>query len=112
MIGWAADGTSLRAQVDATDLGSIWTDGIGNPKAVAAQSTAEAGVVGSYALLVVGGGGATGTGGLAAGVNCRFTATDGTAWGGAPAGTWRIMGAIRNADGASPDSTTLCLRVY
>lgn len=112
MIGWAADGTSLRAQVDATDLGSIWTDGIGNPKAVAAQSTADAGVVGSYALLVVGGGGATGPGGLAAGVNCRFTATDGSAWGGAPAGTWRIMGAIRNADGASPDSTTLCLRVY
>jgi hypothetical protein len=111
MIGWAADGTSLRAQVDATDLGSIWTDGIGNVKAIYAQSTAETGMVGSYALLVVGGGGATGPGALAAGVNCRFTATDGSAWGGAPAGTWRLMGAIRNADGASPDSTTVCLRV-
>ncbi|MFJ7798473.1 phage tail protein [Pseudomonas sp. NPDC096950] len=111
MIGWAADGTSLRAQVDATDLGSIWTDGIANAKAVFAQSTTGAGAVGSYALLVVGGGGGVGASELAAGVNCRFTATDGSPWGVAPAGTWRLMGHIRNADGQSPDSTTLCLRV-
>jgi hypothetical protein len=111
MIGWAADSSSLRAQVDTTDLGAIWTDGVGNAKALYAQSTAGAGAVGSYALLVVGGGGGTGSSELAAGVNCRFAATDGSPWGGAPAGTWRLMGAIRNADGASPDSTTLCLRV-
>ncbi|PWY50132.1 MULTISPECIES: hypothetical protein [Pseudomonas] len=110
MLGWS-DGSGLKAQVDATDLGAIWTDHIGNWKAVAAQATAGTGAVGSYALLLVGGGGGTGPSSLVAGVNCRYAAADGNDWGGAPAGTWRIMGGVRNTDGASSDSTTLCLRV-
>ena len=111
MLGWATDGSGLRAQVDAFDLGTIWTDHIGNGRAVAAQSTAGTGAVGSYALLLLGGGGGTGPSSLVAGVNCRYAASDGNDWGGAPAGTWRIMGGVRNTDGASSDSTTLCLRV-
>lgn len=110
MLGWS-DGSGLKAQVDATDLGAIWTDHIGNWKAVAAQATAGTGAVGSYALLLLGGGGGTGPSSLVAGVNCRYAASDGNDWGGAPAGTWRIMGGVRNTDGASSDSTTLCLRV-
>ncbi|MGY1446046.1 phage tail protein [Pseudomonas chlororaphis] len=111
MLGWATDGSGLRAQVDAFDLGTVWTDHIGNGRAVAAQSTAGTGAVGSYALLLLGGGGGTGPSSLVAGVNCRYAASDGNDWGGAPAGTWRIMGGVRNTDGASSDSTTLCLRV-
>jgi hypothetical protein len=71
---------------------------------------AAAGAVGTYALCVVGGGGGRTAGSTVAGSNLRYAAADGFV-NGTPAGTWRLMGAVYNADGSSSDSTTLCLRI-
>ncbi len=67
--------------------------------------------IGSYALMTVGGGGGTTRGSLVAGGNLRYSAAGWTNTGSGSSGTWRLMGSVRNADGASADSITLCQRV-
>lgn len=68
-----------------------------------------AGTVGSYALLLVGGGGGNQPDSTVAGANTRFASCSTS--GGAPAGTWRLMGFVTNTDLTSSDSITLCLRI-
>lgn len=94
----------------------IWTDHNATPKAIVAQASAEVGAVGTYALLVVGGGVSSGSdplpaGTLIAGGYCTYANAAASSPSGIPAGTWKLMGAVYNHDGQSSDSTTLCLRV-
>ncbi|MBA6095587.1 hypothetical protein H4C80_00290 [Pseudomonas juntendi] len=94
----------------------IWTDLNATAKAIVAQASAEVGAVGTYALLVVGGGVSSGSdplpaGTLIAGGYCTYANAAASSPSGIPAGTWKLMGAVYNHDGQSSDSTTLCLRV-
>ncbi|MDQ2488456.1 hypothetical protein RBI94_31150 [Pseudomonas putida] len=94
----------------------IWTDHNATPKAIVAQASAEVGAVGTYALLVVGGGVSSSSdplpaGTLIAGGYCIYSNAAASSPSGIPAGTWKLMGAVYNHDGQSSDSTTLCLRV-
>lgn len=94
----------------------IWTDLNATPKAIVAQASAEVGGVGTYALLVVGGGVSSGSdplpaGTLIAGGYCTYANAAASSPSGIPTGTWKLMGAVYNHDGQSSDSTTLCLRV-
>lgn len=70
-----------------------------------------AGEVGTYGFFLLAGGGGVTPGTTIAGSNLKWANASGAYVGGAPAGTWRIMGQVLNADGASADSTTLCLRI-
>lgn len=69
------------------------------------------GELGTYALMVVGGGGGIEPGSTVAGGNLRFASAAASTSAAGPVGTWRLMGYVTNADGASSDSTTLCLRI-
>lgn len=101
--------------IDAA-LTGLWNDANATPKAIVAQASAEAGGVGTYALLMVGGS-ASGSyeplyqGTLVAGSQCLFTNAGGASSSGTPAGTWKLMGTLYNHDAINPDSATLCLRV-
>lgn len=74
-------------------------------------SLTSADSIGSYALMTIGGGGGTTPGTLVAGGNLRYSAAGWTNSGYGSSGTWRLMGSVLNADGASADSITLCQRV-
>ncbi|NHN77691.1 hypothetical protein HA520_10410 [Azotobacter chroococcum] len=103
------DGTDLRAQVDATDFGHLWSDHNGAYK-IAALGL---GSIGSYALCIVGGGSAgvaVPAGTLVAGSNLRYSDTSGT-YSGTPAGTWRVMGHLYDANLDDTNSVTLCQRI-
>ncbi|MFD1691558.1 hypothetical protein ACFSHR_08415 [Azotobacter chroococcum] len=107
------DGSALRAQVDATDLGQLWSDYNGVQKVVAAIAAMAVGSVASYALCVVGGGSAgvaVPAGTLVAGSSLRFAAASGD-YSSAPDGTWRVMGHLFDANLDDTNSVTLCLRV-
>lgn len=109
-LGWDNSGAGLRAQVDALELGLVWTD-LHAMGRLAAYSTP--GAVGTYAMLLLGGGSSSviiNPGDYVAGGNTRYAAA-GYASGIAPTGTWRVMGAAKNADLDNYDSITLCLRV-
>ncbi|WYV99193.1 tail fiber protein [Pseudomonas phage vB_PpuM-KoPa-4] len=87
----------------------LWTEKnfvVGNH--IALQGT---GGIGTYALMVVGGGGGINPGDLAAGGNLRYSSTAASVSGAVPVGTWRLMGFVTNSDGSSSDSVTLCLRI-
>jgi hypothetical protein len=104
-----------KATIDAA-LAGLWNDGNATPKAIVAQASAEAGGVGTYALLMVGGSAGSGyeplyQGSLVAGSTCLFTNCGGASSSGTPAGTWKLMGTLYNHDAINPDSATLCLRV-
>jgi hypothetical protein len=108
----ATDGNvygSLWGGYLSTFLGSNYTQrgNIGND---IANFAGGAGGVGTYAFLLIGGGGGISPGSLVAGANTRWAGA-GYSAGYAPGGTWRLMGAIENADGSDTDSITLCLRV-
>jgi len=68
--------------------------------------------VGAYGFFCIGGGGGTTPGAAVAGANMRRAAAgyQAPAGGGIP-GTWLLCGQIFNSDGASTDSTTLCIRI-
>lgn len=68
------------------------------------------GGVGSFGLFAIGGGGSGAAGALVAGSSLRYAAA-GWISGTAAEGTWKLMGAVLNADGASSDSITMCLRI-
>lgn len=97
-------------------LTGLWNDANATPKAIVAQASAEAGGVGTYALLMVGGSASSSyeplsQGTLVAGSQCLFTNAGGASSSGTPAGTWKLMGTLYNHDAINPDSATLCLRV-
>ena len=117
-----ADGLLATKANKATTLAGygitdpIWTDVNATPKAIVAQASAEAGGVGTYALLMVGGSASSSyeplyQGTLVAGSQCLFTNAGGASSSGTPAGTWKLMGTLYNHDAINPDSATLCLRV-
>lgn len=117
----ATDGLLAGKANNATTLAGygitdpIWTDSNATPKAIVAQASAEAGGVGTYALLMLGGGPSSFdplyAGALVAGSSCLYSNTEGEAPSGTPAGTWKLMGMVYNHDSTNPDSVTLCLRV-
>lgn len=80
---------------------------------LAANAGAAVGAVGTYALLLLGGGAlnsAIGAGATIAGSRCKYAAADFHS-SGSPSGTWRVMGAVADADGGGANSVTLCLRI-
>lgn len=104
-----------KATIDAA-LAGLWNDGNATSKAIVAQASAEAGGVGTYALLMIGGSAWSSyeplyQGTLVAGSQCLFTNAGGASSSGTPAGTWKLMGTLYNHDAINPDSATLCLRV-
>lgn len=114
-IGWNADANVLSCNVNTTHIGAIWTDHIATRKAIVAQAEAMAGEVGSYAMLILGGGypGIIAVNTLTAGAGSYYGNAAGVPYSNqTAAGTWRVMGCVLNADGSATDSTTLCLRVY
>ncbi|VVQ16944.1 hypothetical protein PS914_05935 [Pseudomonas fluorescens] len=104
-----------KATIDAA-LAGLWNDANATPKAIVAQASGEAGGVGTYALLMVGGSASSSyeplhQGTLVAGSQCLFTNAGGASSSGTPSGTWKLMGTLYNHDAINPDSATLCLRV-
>src|SRR5690606_30725136 len=78
---------------------------------LAANAAAALGAVGTYALLVVGGG-KTSPGVTMAGSTCYFASVRGVrASSPRPTGTWRMMGYVEDADGDGDNSCTVCLRI-
>ncbi|WP_412459031.1 hypothetical protein [Pseudomonas savastanoi] len=73
----------------------------------------QAGGIGTYALLLIGGGN-TGTSGnpgeAVAGSSCLYSATSGHATG-APVGTWRLMGFVLDKNLNDANSVTVCMRI-
>ena len=113
--GYGIADAYTKATVDAA-LAGLWNDANATPKAIVAQASAEAGGVGTYALLMVGGSTSPSyqplyQGALIAGSQCLFTNAGGANSSGTPAGTWKLMGTLYNYDAINADSATLCLRV-
>ena len=113
--GYGITDAYTKATIEAA-LAGLWNDGNATPKAIVAQASAEAGGVGTYALLMVGGSAGSGfeplsQGTLVAGSTCLFTNCGGASSSGTPSGTWKLMGTLYNHDAINPDSATLCLRV-
>lgn len=109
-IGWTAF-NACTVVVDNTDLGAMWTDSIGVEKVRAAIASFNHGEVGTYGLFRVSGGGGGVPGTAVAGGNLVWSDAGATSSHGSPAGTWQLMGGVNNADGATSDSVTICLRV-
>lgn len=118
---YAGNGTSALA-TNGNVAGPVWVGGFlslhlenvytqrGNIGFDLATWGSAAGGIGTYALLILGGGGATQPGQLIAGGNTRWAAAGYYVLYG-PGGTWRLMGAVENADFNGADSVTLCMRV-
>lgn len=81
-IGW--DGSGLRATINVTDLGKIWTD----YNAMSIMAGQAVGAVGTYGLLS---GAIANTGDLASGSSLRFCSINQNS-SVIPSGTWRCMG--------------------
>lgn len=116
-IGWSAS-SQLRVQVDSTDFGVTWPINISGTAAapstanvLSATAAGTAGAVGTYALLrfITFTDAAAGT--THNGSALYYANANGGpgAGGGSPAGTWRLMGATRNA--GSTESTSVWLRI-
>lgn len=115
LVGYGITDAYTKSVIDAA-LTGLWNDANATPKAIVAQASAEAGGVGTYALLMVGGSASSSyeplyQGTLVAGSQCLFTNAGGASSSGTPAGTWKLMGTLYNHDAINPDSATLCLRV-
>nr|WP_260523883.1 MULTISPECIES: phage tail protein [Pseudomonas] len=103
------DGTNPRITVDATDFGWIMNE----KNTMSFIGSQGAGAVGTYALLLLGGGAtnvAVNAGELIAGASCLFSAASSHA-AGAPIGTWRLMGYVQDRNLDATNSVTICLRV-
>lgn len=103
------DGTNPRITVDATDFGWIMNE----KNTMSFIGSQGAGAVGTYALLLLGGGAANvavNAGELIAGASCLFSAASSHA-AGAPIGTWRLMGYVQDRNLDATNSVTICLRV-
>lgn len=103
------DGTSPRITVDSTDFGWI----INEKNIMSVIGAQPAGGVGTYALLLIGGGATNvpfNPGELVAGVSCLFSAASSHA-AVTPTGTWRLMGYVQDRNLDATNSVTICLRV-
>ncbi|WP_024683984.1 hypothetical protein [Pseudomonas syringae] len=103
------DGTSPRITVDFTDFGWLITER--NLMSVIANQAA--GGVGTYALLLIGGGATSvpvNPGEVVAGASCLFSAASSHA-AVTPTGTWRLMGYVQDRNLDATNSVTICLRV-
>ncbi len=103
------DGTNPRITVDATDFGWIMHE----KNLMPVLGTQAAGGVGTYALLLVGGGATnvpSNPGDLVPGMSCLFSAASSHA-SGVPSGTWRLMGYVQDRNLDATNSVTICLRV-
>ncbi|EGH30354.1 hypothetical protein [Pseudomonas syringae] len=103
------DGTNPRITVDATDFGWIMHE----KNLMPVLGTQPAGGVGTYALLLVGGGATnvpSNPGDIVQGSSCLFSAASSHA-AGAPTGTWRLMGYVQDRNLDATNSVTICLRV-
>lgn len=91
----------------------IWHDGMDwGSRVMTLVGNQPVGGVGTYALMMVGGGGGVNPGDLVAGANLRYCAAGWIAnTPPAATGTWRLMGQVFDADGAGTNSITLCMRV-
>ncbi|QXW44549.1 phage tail protein [Pseudomonas amygdali] len=103
------DGSHPRITVDNTDWGRIMTEN----NVMTYIGSQQTGGIGTYALLLIGGG-STGTSGnpgeAVAGSSCLYSATSGHATG-APVGTWRLMGFVLDKNLNDANSVTLCMRI-
>ncbi|MCI3943468.1 tail fiber protein [Pseudomonas syringae] len=103
------DGNNPRITVDATDFGWIMNE----KNTMSFMGAQGAGAVGTYALLLIGGGAANvafNPGELVAGASCLFSAASSHA-AGTPTGTWRLMGYVQDRNLDATNSVTICLRV-
>ncbi|KPX13150.1 Tail fiber protein H [Pseudomonas amygdali pv. dendropanacis] len=103
------DGTNPRITVDATDFGWIMHE----KNLMPVLGTQPAGGVGTYALLLVGGGATnvpSNPGDIVQGSSCLFSAASSHA-AGAPTGSWRLMGYVQDRNLDATNSVTICLRV-
>ncbi|MCF5470806.1 phage tail protein [Pseudomonas syringae] len=103
------DGYNPRITVDATDFGWIMHE----KNLMSFVGAQGAGAVGTYALLLIGGGASNvpfNPGELIAGASCLFSAASSHA-AGTPSGTWRLMGYVQDRNLDATNSVTICLRV-
>ncbi|MND20855.1 hypothetical protein D3C76_48070 [compost metagenome] len=108
-LGW--DGTGLRAQVDGTDLGRFITGHNAQAEFAANIAALPTAGVGTYGFMVIGiGGGPYGPGTVVAGASIGWSNGAGLFYG-ATAGTWKLLGAVQDADLNSSNSVTLCVRI-
>ncbi len=110
-MGW--DGGALRAAVDGTDQGGIWTDTVGTDKVRWANANLILGDVGTYGMFIVVaniGSGVLGPGTLVAGGNMGYSNAGGENYG-TPSGTWMVLGGSANSSAGNIYSTTICKRV-
>ena len=110
-IGYRNATNDVGLQIDTSDYGALWVDTNGIGKVAWAVSTFGAGTVGSYGIFKAYNAVGTSPGTEVAGVNLQYTDTGGQSALGNPAGTWRLMGGLENADGAGNDSVSIFLRV-
>ena len=109
-MGW--DGGGIAAYQDGFAQGQLFTDSNAHEKIRAHLVNYAAGEIGTYGFFVIGGGSgaAVGPGNVLPGGAIGWSDAAGLMYGN-PDGSWRLHGAVRNGDGESPDSTTLCQRI-
>ncbi|MGW8461183.1 phage tail-collar fiber domain-containing protein [Pseudomonas sp. CLCA07] len=109
-IGYSNALGIVKVQVDAADMGAMWTDAIGTEKVRSAIASFVVGAVGTYGMFRAAGG-STVTGSLNAGGSLFYSDAYGLSSQGPPAGTWMLMGALNNTDNSTDDSVSIYLRV-
>lgn len=103
-LGWDLAGAGLRAQVDALDLGLVWTDRDAAIKALAATINTGAGGFASYGFFRNIAGTILGPGSTVAGSALSWSGgDDNQTSNSSPGGTWRLMGWTqgRSSNGAA-----------
>jgi hypothetical protein len=109
-IGYSNALGIVKVQVDAADMGAMWTDAIGAEKVRSAIASFVVGAVGTYGMFRAAGG-STVTSSLNAGGSLFYSDAYGLSSQGPPAGTWMLMGALNNTDNSTDDSVSIYLRV-
>ncbi|MGW8466550.1 phage tail-collar fiber domain-containing protein [Pseudomonas sp. CLCA07] len=110
-IGYSNALGIVKVQVDAADMGAMWTDAIGTEKVRSAIASFVVGAVGTYGMFRAAAGGAIAPGSLTAGGNLFYSDAYGLSSQGPPAGTWMLMGSLNNTDNSTDDSVSIYLRV-
>ncbi len=110
-IGYSNALGIVKVQVDAADMGAMWTDAIGTERVRYSIAGFGVGQVGTYGMFRAAAGGAIAPGSLTAGGNLFYSDAYGLSSQGPPAGTWMLMGALNNTDNSTDDSVSIYLRV-
>jgi hypothetical protein len=103
-FGWDTSGAGLRVQVDALDLGLVWTERDAAIKALAATINTGAGGFASYGFFRNIAGSILGPGSTVAGSALSWSGgDDNQTSNSSPGGTWRLMGWTqgRSSNGAA-----------